>query len=50
MALSEAVSHYHYAVWLRGKGRLDEAIQHFGGSFCTRKSILEPDGTCWRFP
>jgi protein O-mannosyl-transferase len=28
LAPAEAASHYFYAVWLRGRGRLDEAIRH----------------------
>jgi protein O-mannosyl-transferase len=41
LAPSEAVPHYYYAVWLRGKGRADEAIQHLNVAIANNPSYLE---------
>jgi tetratricopeptide (TPR) repeat protein len=41
LAPTEATSHYFYAVWLRGKGRLAEAIQHLNVAIANNPSYLD---------
>jgi tetratricopeptide (TPR) repeat protein len=41
LAPTEAVSHYYYAVWLRGKGRLGEAIQHLNIAIANNPSYID---------
>jgi len=38
---TEAASHYFYAVWLRGKGRTDEAIQHLNFTIANNPSFID---------
>jgi tetratricopeptide (TPR) repeat protein len=41
LAPSEAVSHYYYAVWLRAKGRLNEAIQQLNITIADNRAYLD---------
>src|ERR1019366_1312425 len=37
----EAASHYYYAVWLRGKGRVGEAVQHLNFTIAHNPSYVD---------
>jgi protein O-mannosyl-transferase len=41
LAPTEATSHYYYAVWLRGKNRLSEAVQHLNVTIANNPSYLD---------
>jgi tetratricopeptide (TPR) repeat protein len=41
LAPTEAIPHYYYAVWLRGKGRPGEAIQHLNVAITNNPSYLD---------
>jgi tetratricopeptide (TPR) repeat protein len=41
LAPTEATAHYYYAVWLRGKGRLTEAIQQLNVAIANNPSYLD---------
>jgi protein O-mannosyl-transferase len=41
LAPFEASSHYYYAVWLRGQGRLAEAIQHLNTIVASNPAFLD---------
>jgi protein O-mannosyl-transferase len=41
LAPTEAIPHYYYAVWLRGKGRAGEAIQHLNVAITNNPSYLD---------
>jgi tetratricopeptide (TPR) repeat protein len=41
LAPTEATAHYYYAVWLRGKGRLDDAIRQLNIAIANNPSYLD---------
>ena len=41
LAPTEATSHYYYAVWLRGKGRLDDAIRQLNIAIANNPSYTD---------
>jgi len=41
LAPAEATAHYYYAIWLRGKGRLDDAIRHLNIAVANNPSYLD---------
>jgi tetratricopeptide (TPR) repeat protein len=41
LAPTEASSHYYYAVWLRGKGRLDDAIRQLNIAIANNPSYVD---------
>lgn len=41
LAPTEATSHYYYAVWLRGKGRLDDAIRQLNIAIANNASYTD---------
>jgi tetratricopeptide (TPR) repeat protein len=41
LAPAEAASHYYYAVWLRGRGRTSEAIQHLNVAIANNPSYVD---------
>ena len=41
LAPTEATSHYYYAVWLRGKGRLDDAVRQLNIAVANNPSYVD---------
>ena len=41
LAPTEATSHYYYAVWLRGRGRLDDAVRQLNIAIANNPSFLD---------
>lgn len=41
LAPGDSVPHYYYAVWLRGQGRLNEAIEHLNAAIAANPAYLD---------